>query len=329
MAKSTRPAPFDPMAYLLKDDVLKIRPSTEFHSKYQILRPLGNGAYSNVSLIEDRTEHDQYAAKTIVRSAVRDAKELWDQLRILTPLSHPSILAMRAIYSDADHLILVVDYAKNGDLCDWITNESQFNESSVCQIIKSITETVSYLHDRKVGHRDIKPENVMFTDSGASQVQLADLGLSGILTCNALLTSCSGSPCFAAPEVIKGTDPGLEADLWSIGVLTYFLLSGRLPFEGETLFQQYQKITTATIEFGTEFDNISDAAKDFIRAMIVADPKGRLIAKQAVKHAWFSDLEERGPGVEIPRERILAELQKRRQLKKYDPAQVDSEEVPE
>jgi serine/threonine protein kinase len=155
-------------------------------------------------------------------------------------------------------------------------------------------------------------------------VQLADVGVAGFLKISDLLTTCSGCPWFAAPEIIRGTDAAVEMDLWTIGALTYFLLAGALPFAAETPFQQYQSIVAASVEFGPEFEEISDAAKGFIRALLVGDPKGPL----AAKHAWFAELEERGPGVLLSRENILAELQKKREFKKYEPRPIEEAEEP-
>jgi hypothetical protein len=88
--RAAKPAPFDLLAYLAKDDVLKVRPVSHFVSSFQIVRPLGNVAISAVSLVEERSEQAQYAAKRIVRSA----KAVWNQFRVLTSRTHPGIIAV-------------------------------------------------------------------------------------------------------------------------------------------------------------------------------------------------------------------------------------------
>jgi serine/threonine protein kinase len=188
-----------------------------------------------------------------------------------------------------------------------------------------IVESVFYLHDHKAAHRDIRPEKLKFMDSGPDGLRIADLGLSAILTNDTLLTTCEGCSCFAAPEVTKGTDISFEADLWSIGALAYFLLSGVLPFANAILFQQYQNIITGNIEFTPEFDEISETAKDFIQKLLVVDPKARMLAKTAIKHPWCAESEERPPGPAISRQRILDELDKRSQRRKYKPPEAKLE----
>jgi calcium/calmodulin-dependent protein kinase I len=103
---------------------------------------------------------------------------------------------------------------------------------------------------------------------------------------DALMTTC-GTPGYMAPEVIKKIGHGKPVDLWSIGVLTFFLLCGYTPFDSNNNVDELNKIMVADFEFDAEYwSEISDAAKGFIRGLIVVDPAGRPTAAAALQHPW-------------------------------------------
>ena len=153
---------------------------------------------------------------------------------------------------------------------------------------------------------------------------------------NNLLSTCAGTPGFMAPEVIKSNGYGYECDMWSIGVLAYFLLSGVLPFNHSVPYKLYQSILNAEYEFGPEFEDVSPEAKDFIQKCIRVKPKERLTAKIALKHPWIDqfgfnsfgmiktreiiiDPELQSGQKKLPavRQRILNFLDQRRKMKTY------------
>jgi calcium-dependent protein kinase len=101
------------------------------------------------------------------------------------------------------------------------------------------------------------------------------------------MKTIAGTPYYMAPEVLQGKY-GMECDVWSTGVLLYLLLSGLLPFGGESRTIIFDKISEGRYTFEKkEFKNISEEAKDLIRLMLVVQPKKRVTAAQALKHKWF------------------------------------------
>lgn len=315
----------DAEAYLSQEDVLKIRPAAEFGEKYQVIKKLGHGAFAEVYLIENRETKQQYAAKMIERSVVTNPKHFWGELHLLYRLDFPSIVHLYDAYASERHLLMVLEYAKGGELYERINGNEEYCEFQAVSVIRDLLKAVKYLHDNHVVHRDIKPENILFMDETDESMKLSDFGLSGVIKSDTMLYTCAGTPGFMAPEVIKGnTGYGAECDMWSIGVLAYLLLSGTMPFKSHIPFQLYQNILTANYEFGEEFEFVSDEAKDFVARCLRVDPKMRITAADALEHEWFAEeqvVTARSITLDC-RERLLGVLEERRNMKQYKAAGV-------
>ena len=167
-----------------------------------------------------------------------------------------------------------------------------FSEKDAARIVRSILSAVSYLHSRDMVHRDIKPENVLFVDEGSFDVRLIDFGLSIRHAPNdPPLPNSVGTAYYMAPEVLSGSYDR-SCDLWSLGIVTYILLSGRPPFNGLTDDDIFRKVRMGQyVMEGTRFweVEVSELAKDFIRCLLDADPRRRWNADMALGHAWFQE----------------------------------------
>jgi serine/threonine protein kinase len=153
------------------------------------------------------------------------------------PLDHPRIVKLRESWNTANEIILVLELVSGGELFDYLAEREQLTENEAAGIIKQVLETISYMHELKIAHFDLKPENVMCLPGnvpagGAPKIKLVDFGLSQRCDLGIEVTAMHGTPEFVAPEVLAFEPIGLEADLWSIGVITYILLSGCSPFQG-------------------------------------------------------------------------------------------------
>lgn len=121
-----------------------------------------------------------------------------------------------------------------------VGNKTKFSESQVREYMKSIVDAVRYCHELGIVHRDIKvipshmqPENLLMTTKGPdAMLKLADFGISKIITEEMLITNC-GTPIYMAPEIWEARPYNEKVDIWSIGVVMYYLLAGCYPFEGD------------------------------------------------------------------------------------------------
>lgn len=128
-------------------------------------------------------------------------------------------------------------------------------------------------------HRDIKPENLLIGSKkqGIISLKIADFGLARLLEEDQLASTTCGTPGYVAPEVLKLISYGKECDYWSVGVVAFILLSGSPPFYEEDNFELFEKIKNCDYEFDEDtWKNISSEAKDFVKKILVGDPKVRL-----------------------------------------------------
>ncbi|XP_058138085.1 death-associated protein kinase 3 isoform X1 [Dasypus novemcinctus] len=144
--------------------------------------------------------------------------------------------------------------------------------------------------------RDFMPENIMLLDKNAPspRIKLIDFGIAHKIEAGSEFKNIFGTPEFVAPEIVNYEPLGLEADMWSIGVITYILLSGASPFLGETKQETLTNISAVNYDFDEEyFSNTSELAKDFIRRLLVKDPKRRMTIAQSLEHSWIKAIKRR------------------------------------
>ncbi|KAG1680056.1 Death-associated protein kinase related [Nymphon striatum] len=177
-----------------------------------------------------------------------------------------------------------------GELQRILDEEEIIEERIVVRLMKQILEGVSYLHDNNIAHLDIKPQNLLLTAPFPDcNVQLCDFGISRLICGDVEIREIVGTPDYIAPEVLHYEPISVETDLWSIGILTYVLLSGHSPFGGDTKQETFCNITQSPLDFPPElFGNISSQAKDFIKSVLIRNPKLRPSVKECMTHSWLS-----------------------------------------
>lgn len=182
---------------------------------------------------------------------------------------------------------------KGGDLFTRIIEHGSFSEKNARYVVRNILTGIEYLHSKGIAHRDLKPENIMMVDENSIDIKIADFGLSRVVDDGSFMSTLCGTPNYVAPEVIQHKGYTSSVDIWSIGVITYALLSSKLPFyssKKDGLGSLYAKIIKGEFEFGDKgiWDAVSQEGKDFIRCLLNTDPGKRPTATEALKHPWFA-----------------------------------------
>lgn len=264
---------------------------------YKTGKTLGQGSYAIVKEATNIKDGKKYACK-IISKKLMQGKEymILNEIEILKKMSkgHHNIVTLWDYFETPNNLYLVMDLCTGGELFDRICDLGCFYENNAAHVIRTVTDAVSYLHEHNIVHRDIKAENLLFRSNDSDELVLADFGLSKLLgqsNFEALKTMC-GTPGYMAPEVILKTGHGKAVDMWSVGVLTYFLLCGYTPFDAPSHGEEVQKILNNTFSFAPEeyWAGVSEQATDFIQKLLVIDPHARMTAKQALKHPWLTTL---------------------------------------
>ena len=252
---------------------------------------LGTGISGIVQLVKHFGTGTLFAMKTLPLSRNRAQPSIdtvWQEVRIMREMKHPNIVRLHQVFETKDHLLLIMELCSGGELLDRLHKQERhcFPEKKTIEFVRSIVETIRYCHDHGIVHRDLKLENFLF--DGDAKLKLIDFGLSCYYDDNIKMKRPVGTPYYVAPEVLKGSY-SKECDLWSIGVITYMLLSGRPPFYGTDDQETLEKVSLGKYDFPSPcFDNVSNVARDFISKLLVEDTK-RMTAEIALKHPWLQN----------------------------------------
>jgi len=179
-----------------------------------------------------------------------------------------------------------MELCSGGDLY----SQDPYVEDEAARIISSILSAVSYMHSKNVVHRDLKYENILFvSNSSRSEIKLIDFGLSKkYVSDSGEMTEGVGTIYTMAPEVLKGTYTS-QADLWSVGVIAYMLLSSQMPFYGRKRRHIVEQIMECKFDFkGRRWKRVSKQAKAFVEDLLVADPSERATADEAYQSLWLN-----------------------------------------
>ncbi|XP_027553955.1 death-associated protein kinase 2 isoform X3 [Neopelma chrysocephalum] len=268
---------------------------------YDIGEELGSGQFAIVKKCQERSTGVEYAAKFIKKRQSRASRrgvsreEIQREVTILQQVLHPNIVKLHDIYENKTDVVLILELVSGGELFDFLAQKESLSEEEATRFIKQILDGVNYLHSKKIAHFDLKPENIMLLDKNIPipHIKLIDFGLAHKIEDGVEFKNIFGTPEFVAPEIVNYEPLGLAADMWSIGVITYILLSGASPFLGETKQETLANITAVNYDFDEEFfSNTSDLAKDFIQKLLVKDTRKRLTIQEALSHPWITPMDK-------------------------------------
>lgn len=228
------------------------------------------------------------AMKSIHLNRVTDptfVEELKNEVAILKRLDHPHIVKALETFEHRNQLFIVMELCSGGDLY----TRDPYTEAEAARIVSGIASAISYMHSKDICHRDLKYENILFVnDSPLAEVKLIDFGLSRKFVKNEQLNEGVGTIYTMAPEVLKGSY-SKEADLWSLGVITYMLLSSQMPFYGRKRRDIVEKIMKGSYEMrGRRWKRVGQQAKAFVEDLLCVDPYERMTADEAYSASWLN-----------------------------------------
>jgi len=254
---------------------------------------LGQGYFAVVKVGIDKKTNERVAIKVVNKELVEREETLNNEIEILSKVDHPNIVRMHAIFDTPEHLFIVMDLMEGGELYEEIIQRSVFSEKEAAIIVKQLLDALVYLHAKGIVHRDLKLENLLLAKKGDLEVKLADFGLSRLFKPGGQMYTACGTPFYVAPDILLATDEsgyGPNVDMWAVGVLLYILLSGRLPFSGDSDEELFKAILDGELVWKSpQFDEVSADAKDLIGHLIVVDTKDRYSADQALSHPFVTN----------------------------------------
>ena len=287
----------------------------KIENNYTFIRKLGNGAFGkcNLAQLKKGNKDIRYAIKTIELESIDKDKLilLKTEISCLKRLVHPNIVHFFQLFYDNSNIHMVMEPCMNGSLFDKILEKGRFSEKTATKIMISLLSALNYCHKNKIIHRDIKPENNLLVNpttkststiglpstSNANvdeseweyDLRLIDFGLGHIYSKkeNSLLSSSVGSPYFMAPEVLNECYNS-KCDVWSLGILFYFLIAGVPPFYSDNIPELFQMVLKSQPSFKSEiWKNVSDDVKSTIRFMLIKDFRKRPSCEELLKLKCF------------------------------------------
>jgi serine/threonine protein kinase len=240
-----------------------------------------------------------YALKSIqmARISASFREELKNEIDILNAMDHPNIVKLHEVINHKEQIYMILELCDGGDLYTRLP----YTEKDSAYITGKLLSAIKYMHDHKIVHRDLKFENIMFENKSAeAEIKVIDFGLSKKFVSSkmGIMREGVGTLYSMAPQVLQGIYTS-QADMWSVGVLAYMLLSSHRPFYSKKRNVMIDKIMRCDYNFKKSYwILISSEAKDFINKLLVMDPTVRYRAQQAQAHTWMKKefkIDERGP----------------------------------
>lgn len=204
---------------------------------YAFKKKLGKGKFATVKLGNKISTSEDVAIKIINKEAMepKDLELARTEIEIMKFSKHPYIVKLNEVFENRTFIYIIMEYCKGGDLFSYLEKRNfKINEHRAAQIIKQLLTALYYLHSFGIVHRDLKPENVMMiNESENSDIRLVDFGLSKLIGPNETCSESFGTMGYAAPEVLQGKPYDKSVDSWSMGIVSYLLITGCLPFDDD------------------------------------------------------------------------------------------------
>ena len=276
--------------------VTKLKEATEYTNLldiYEIKEKLGNGKFGLVKLGINKMTKEKVAIKIMDKSKMdtSDIGLVRTEIEILKICQHPNIIRLYDIFENVDYLYIIMEYCPGGDLFSYLEKRKfKISEERASIIMHKMCAAVYYIHKYGIVHRDLKPENVLMTSKeDDSDIRILDFGLSKMIGPNEKCTEPYGTLTYCAPEIIIDEPYTQAVDMWSLGVMTYLMLSGRLPFNAEDETDIARQVAFDEPDFTKHscWSKISNEAKDFTKRLLEKKAKNRMDIKQALEHDWI------------------------------------------
>ncbi|KAM5284720.1 serine/threonine-protein kinase MARK2-like isoform 4-T6 [Hipposideros larvatus] len=252
---------------------------------YVLLNTIGAGSQAKVKRGEHLPTGTQVAVKVIQRPSIiiGGHRPILTEARCMARLRHPNIVELFEVINTQDHLFIAMEYIGGGNLLDYIHTHGRMMEGEARDAFRQLVSAVQYCHEQGVIHLDIKPKNVLFSTD--RKVKLTDFGISELYDGNKLTAFC-GTPSYMAPEITQmEAYDGPPADVWSLGVVLYHMVTGHTPFHSKDFGELARQITKG--EYTVPHD-ISIQLQILLSHLITVDPMKRSTLLQVMRDSWLN-----------------------------------------
>ncbi len=271
--------------------------------KYQVMGVLGKGATGKVYLAEDPFNKRKVAIKVVYPEALKSSEDgafyknmFLNEAALAGKLNHPHIVQIFDAVVEGEFSYLVMEYVEGGTLEKFCTAEGLLEPREVCEIIFKCVRALAFAQTLGLTHRDLKPGNILHKEG--TEIKIADFGAAINTVSDRTVINNVGSPAYMAPELVTGTAQASHlTDIYALGVVMYYLITGKLPFSGaNTMSVIYQIVNTDPSPPSIHRDSLLPVMDAIIMKAIAKDPAKRFATWEefgsALAETWKTDKKE-------------------------------------
>lgn len=259
-----------------------------FKDNYTSGEKISKGRFANIYLCRENYSGKRFVAKFIRKRTLKSSERelIRNEISIQRSLDDPLFPKFKEAFESRKYSIIVMEYIEGNELFKKIRSE-RISEAEAKKQIKALLKGISYLHSLGVVHRDLKPENIMITgDFYEPALKIIDFGLSVFAEPGQRTVSDFTSVGYSAPEMFL-TSCSEKADLWSLGAISFAMLSGKIPDYGNSRGEILELLDCEVAFDDPTWSFYSANAKDFIQLLLQKQPDRRISAEEALGHVWL------------------------------------------
>ncbi|XP_070569686.1 obscurin-like isoform X2 [Ptychodera flava] len=259
---------------------------------YNFEDEIGRGRFAVIKKCVEHSTNIEYAAK-MLRIKLDTESHVLKEFELLKDLRHPRISMLHDAFLTPRYLILIMERYYGGPVMRYLASKGSYSEDEVVEFMQQLLDAVDYVHSQNIVHLDIRPDNVLLESRRRNDVRLIDFGSARKLTDpNGIKLDVELMAEFMAPEAVEGQLVNCATDIWSIGILTFIMLSGISPFLCKDKSETMANILTSTGDLSKLYHQVSDQARDFLKQALQRHAKDRPTVLECLHHPWLSNMDD-------------------------------------
>ena len=268
----------------------------KINDRYEVIRSIGEGGMANVYLGYDTILDRNVAIKVLRGDLSNDEKfvrRFQREALSASSLAHPNIVEMYDVGEDDGTYYIVMEFVDGKTLKQLLKKRGTLTLSEAIDIMSQLTDGMAHAHDSYIIHRDLKPQNIMIKDDG--QIKITDFGIAMALNSTQLTqtNSVMGSVHYLPPEQASGKGCTIKSDIYSMGIIFYELLTGKLPFKGENAVEiALKQMRDPFPSIREEDDEIPQSIENIIRKATAKNPKNRYESARSMHEDLLTALDD-------------------------------------